>query len=114
MGCTSSSTAQETVANKNLPKVIFVTGAPGSGKRTQCAKLVEKYGFTHISTYEAIKAEAAGDSEAAQALKKDMDSGKLIDSNKVIEVLDKAMQAKPSELYVIEGFPKNKDNVDAW
>lgn len=24
------------------------------------------------------------------------------------------MSAKPSDLYVVEGFPKNKDNIDVW
>ena len=29
--------------------VIFVLGGPGSGKGTQCAKLVQRYNFTHLS-----------------------------------------------------------------
>jgi UMP-CMP kinase len=34
----------------NLKKrVLFVLGGPGAGKGTQCAKLVEKYGFVHLS-----------------------------------------------------------------
>ena len=30
-------------------KVIFVLGGPGSGKGTQCARLVEHWGFVHLS-----------------------------------------------------------------
>lgn len=30
-------------------KVIFVLGGPGSGKGTQCARLVEQWGFVHLS-----------------------------------------------------------------
>jgi len=31
------------------PSVIFVLGAPGSGKGTQCQKIVENFGFVHLS-----------------------------------------------------------------
>lgn len=30
-------------------KILFVLGGPGAGKGTQCAKLVEKFGFVHLS-----------------------------------------------------------------
>ncbi len=31
------------------PSVVFVLGPPGSGKGTQCAKIVEKFGYVHLS-----------------------------------------------------------------
>ena len=31
------------------PTVVFVLGGPGSGKGTQCARIVADYGFTHVS-----------------------------------------------------------------
>ena len=34
------------------PKVLFIVGGPGSGKGTQCEMLVEKFGFTHLSSGE--------------------------------------------------------------
>ena len=41
------------------PKIFFVLGGPGSGKRTQCANLVKADGYTHISTSELFRAEVA-------------------------------------------------------
>lgn len=32
-------------------------GGPGSGKGTQCAKIVEKYNFSHFSTGDLLRAE---------------------------------------------------------
>ena len=41
------------------PKITFVLGGPASGKGTQCAKLVEEFGYTHISTGDLFRAEVA-------------------------------------------------------
>ena len=39
------------------PKITFVLGGPASGKGTQCEKLVEEFGYTHISTGDLMRAE---------------------------------------------------------
>ena len=39
------------------PKITFVLGGPASGKGTQCAKLVEEFGYTHISTGDLFREE---------------------------------------------------------
>ena len=36
---------------------LFPVGGPGSGKGTQCAKLVEEFGYTHISTGDLMRIE---------------------------------------------------------
>jgi len=41
-----------------------VLGGPGSGKGTQCAKLVEDYGFTHLSAGDLLRDEVKSRSEA--------------------------------------------------
>lgn len=41
------------------PKITFVLGGPASGKGTQCEKLIEEFGYTHISTGDLIRAEMA-------------------------------------------------------
>ena len=37
--------------------VVFVLGGPGAGKGTQCARLVEDYGFVHLSAGDLLRAE---------------------------------------------------------
>ena len=38
-------------------RVVFVLGGPGSGKGTMCAKIVDKYGWVHLSAGDLLRAE---------------------------------------------------------
>jgi UMP-CMP kinase len=40
-----------------LPNVIFVLGGPGAGKGTQCAKIVQNFGYVHLSAGDLLRAE---------------------------------------------------------
>lgn len=39
------------------PKVVFVLGAPGAGKGTQCAKIVSEFGYMHLSAGDLLREE---------------------------------------------------------
>jgi len=43
------------VQNFHFKTVLL--GGPASGKGTQCEKLIEEFGYTHISTGDLIRAE---------------------------------------------------------
>jgi len=53
-------------------------GGPGSGKGTQCDKIVEKYGFTHLSTGDLLRDEVASGSERGKQLTAIMEKGDLV------------------------------------
>ena len=42
---------------------IIIFGAPGSGKGTQSALLIEEYGYYHISTGDVLRAQIAEGTE---------------------------------------------------
>ncbi|KAF9687632.1 hypothetical protein SADUNF_Sadunf02G0113400 [Salix dunnii] len=50
------------------PTVIFVLGGPGSGKGTQCANIVENFGYTHLSAGDLLRAEIKSGSENGMTL----------------------------------------------
>ncbi|KAG6784575.1 hypothetical protein POTOM_010272 [Populus tomentosa] len=50
------------------PAVIFVLGGPGSGKGTQCANVVEHFGYTHLSAGDLLRAEIKSGSENGMTL----------------------------------------------
>lgn len=58
--------------------MILLIGGPGSGKGTQCDKIVAKYSFTHISTGDLLRAEVQSGSERGQALNAIMKEGALV------------------------------------
>ncbi|ESO98837.1 hypothetical protein LOTGIDRAFT_113888, partial [Lottia gigantea] len=92
-------------------KVVFVVGGPGSGKGTQCAKIVEKYGFTHLSTGDLLREEVASGSERGKKLTEIMKKGDLVPLDTVLAMLKDAMIAKAdkSKGFLIDGYPRELD-----
>ena len=63
-------------------KIVFVlnllSGGPGSGKGTQCNRIVEKFGYTHLSTGDLLRAEIESGGEMGQKLAQIMEEGNLV------------------------------------
>ena len=56
----------------------MITGGPGSGKGTQCDKIVEKYGYTHLSSGDLLRDELKSGSDRAKILGEIMTKGELV------------------------------------
>uniref|UniRef100_A0A224XKK9 adenylate kinase n=1 Tax=Panstrongylus lignarius TaxID=156445 RepID=A0A224XKK9_9HEMI len=93
--------------NAGIP-IIWVLGGPGSGKGTQCDKIVEKYGFTHISTGDLLRADVASGSDRGKALEQVMKEGQLVSSKVVMGLLAERMLMEliKSKGYLIDGYPR--------
>ena len=57
---------------------VFVLGGPGSGKGTQCARIKEKYGYTHLSSGDLLRDEVKSGSQLGTALDATMKNGDLV------------------------------------
>ncbi|KAF0982752.1 hypothetical protein FDP41_010731 [Naegleria fowleri] len=91
--------AQESI--KNWRKVVFVLG-------TQCAKLVEKYKFVHLSTGDLLRAESKKDTEQGRMIDSYMKEGKLVPGQVTIHLLKQAILGHEDKntTFLVDGFPR--------
>ncbi|CCD23674.1 bifunctional uridylate/adenylate kinase NDAI_0C00140 [Naumovozyma dairenensis CBS 421] len=96
--------------------VIFVLGGPGAGKGTQCAKLVEDYGFVHLSAGDLLRAEQAREgSEYGTLIKHYIKEGLIVPQEITLALLKNAIQEhynnKGAKNFLIDGFPRKMDQA---
>merc|ERR1712212_1101741 len=86
--------------------IVWVLGGPGSGKSTQCDKIVAKYGFTHLSSGDLLREEVNSGSDRGKQLTSIMESGQLVPLAVVLDLLAEAMLSKlsGSKGYLIDGY----------
>uniref|UniRef100_A0A6N2MV96 adenylate kinase n=1 Tax=Salix viminalis TaxID=40686 RepID=A0A6N2MV96_SALVM len=124
-------TQKDTSKNfSNEASVVFVLGGPASGKGTQCPKIVEHFGFTHLCVGELLEEETKSGSENGLAFTiflhfiffiffKDLAKndpyfkleGKIVPSEVTVGILQQAMQQSENKKFIIDGFPRNEENI---
>ena len=92
--------------------VYFVLGGPGSGKGTNCARLVEEFGLSHFSAGDLLRAEAKKDSEMGKKITGILAEGQIVPMEVTIGLLCNAMKETPnSSGYLLDGFPRKMDQA---
>ncbi|KAJ3283067.1 bifunctional uridylate/adenylate kinase [Borealophlyctis nickersoniae] len=92
--------------------VVFVLGGPGAGKGTQCAKLVEDFGFVHLSAGDLLRAEQnRPDSQYGDLIRTYIKEGRIVPMEITIALLHNAMKFAPSARFLIDGFPRAMDQA---
>ena len=93
---------------------IVIFGAPGSGKGTQSARIVEKYGLNHISTGDVLRAEIKNGTELGKTAKGYIDNGQLIPDALMIDILASVFDSfKDSKGVIFDGFPRTIAQAEA-
>ena len=96
-----------------LNLVLF--GAPGSGKGTQSAKLIDQYGLYHISTGEVLRRHIAEGTELGKTAEKYISKGNLIPDDLIIDLIENVIDndAKDAKGVVFDGFPRTIPQAEA-
>jgi adenylate kinase len=93
---------------------IVLLGAPGAGKGTQAAKIIEEYGVPHISTGDILRAAVANQTPLGIEAKRYMDAGELVPDLVVIGLV-KARLSEPDtdKGFILDGFPRTTAQAEA-
>lgn len=96
-----------------LNLVLF--GAPGSGKGTQSAKLIDEYGLYHISTGELLRDHIKRGTQLGKIADSYISKGNLIPDDLMISILDDFLEKNAADVegVVFDGFPRTIPQAEA-
>ena len=86
---------------------LILLGPPGCGKGTQAANLVEKYDYYQLSTGDMLREAVANDTQTGKIVKNVLASGKLVDDDLIIKLMEEkliATRSNPGRIF--DGFPR--------
>ena len=106
-------------SNKKKIKVICFLGGPGSGKGTQCERLVSlnKDKYIHLSTEAAFMKIVAQKSHPKwKIIDEIMKSGNLVTRELSREILKDVLlsYANENKVILLDGYPSSMENIDDW
>ena len=93
---------------------IVIFGAPGSGKGTYSARLVETFKLDHISTGDVLRSEIKNGTELGKIAQGYIDNGQLIPDELMIGILASVYDGfKDSKGVIFDGFPRTIAQAEA-
>ncbi len=93
---------------------MFVLGGPGSGKGTNCSRIVDNFGYTHLSAGDLLRAERESGSQLAEMINTYIKEGKIVPADVTVRLLRNAMDKSGSDKFLVDGFPRDMDNLQCW
>ena len=104
-----------TIIEDKKMKNIVIFGAPRSGKGTQSDKMIEKYGLSHISTGDVLRAEIKNGTELGKTAKGYIDNGQLIPDDLMVSILASVYDSfgRDHKGVIFDGFPRTIPQAEA-
>jgi adenylate kinase len=93
---------------------LVIFGPPGAGKGTQSEKLIQKYGFVHISTGDLFRWHTKNETPLGKRVKEIMNSGTLVPDEITIAMLKEELDKNPNAKgFLFDGFPRTVAQAEA-
>ncbi len=93
---------------------LILLGAPGAGKGTQAAFIIEKFGIPQISTGDMLRAAIKAGAPLGLAAKKFMDAGALVPDDVIIGLVkERIKEPDAAKGFLFDGFPRTIPQADA-
>ncbi len=95
-----------------MKKLFLIIGAPGSGKTTDAELIAKKHeNITHYSTGDMFRAEVKSGSQRGQIIDSYVSKGNLVPIDIVIETIVGAIKKSPTDVVVIDGYPRSSEQM---
>lgn len=93
---------------------IVLLGAPGSGKGTQAARLVEELDLPHISSGELLREAVKANTLLGQKAKAVIDRGELVSDEIMLGLIEERLTQKDVRSgFILDGYPRNLAQAEA-
>ncbi|KAI8565673.1 hypothetical protein RHMOL_Rhmol03G0278800 [Rhododendron molle] len=96
------------LCSKSEPIKVMISGAPASGKGTQCEMIVQKFGLVHISTGDLLRAEVSAGTEIGNKAKEYMNVGCLVPDEVVTAMVTARLSQQDAKEkgWLLDGYPR--------
>ncbi|MCD7458562.1 hypothetical protein HAX54_038575 [Datura stramonium] len=96
------------ICSSNEPLKVMISGAPASGKGTQCELIVQKFGLVHISTGDLLRAELSAGTDIGNKAKEYMNSGRLVPDEIVTAMVTARLSREDAKEkgWLLDGYPR--------
>ena len=94
---------------------LVILGRQGSGKGTQCARLMESFGPVHVSTGDMLRAAVAAGSEFGRQAEAIMDAGELVPDEVMNGIVSERLSADDvvERGVLLDGYPRTPAQAEA-
>lgn len=93
---------------------LILFGAPGAGKGTQSASLIETYHIPAIATGEMLRAQRRAGTKLGDQVKGFMDRGELVPDELMIAIIRDRLQKPDARAgFILDGFPRTVAQAEA-
>ncbi|XP_065361830.1 GTP:AMP phosphotransferase AK3, mitochondrial [Calliphora vicina] len=83
-----------------------ILGAPASGKGTISKRIVDKFGFAHISPGDVLRLNVINNTELGKTAKVFIDQGKLVPDDLIIKCVMSCLNEVGNKSWMLDGFPR--------
>lgn len=92
---------------------LILFGPPGSGKGTQSANIVKKYGLIHLSTGDLLRKELKEKTPLGLEAQQFIDKGQLVPDEVVMGMISSALDNNPDARgFLFDGFPRTEAQAE--
>ncbi|KAK6129642.1 hypothetical protein DH2020_036619 [Rehmannia glutinosa] len=100
---------------KAEPLRVMISGAPASGKGTQCELITKKYDLVHVAAGDLLRAEVASGTENGKRAKEFMEKGQLVPNEIVVMMVKERLSQQDSQEkgWLLDGYPRSESQATA-